>query len=294
MFPLGGYTTRVDVYLDVAWASTHLDRRFDWSSAINNTTGGHRRDFVFNVGTNATRFVMSGSTNATRCGAFPSNPMRTPIQISLSGWYTFEHMFTGVPGGPLTVVMRVMPAGTNVTLGIWTLSDPSDIIGTTVAGNRYGWFAQNEIDQLAIDNSERTSLLSTPGCEVKISNGGSITTLLGDKATFGGNAKVSMSGATSGQQQYQDHGPMQPLSFKALTVQTVICNEDDGDVMSAEIYGTGTVDGVGEFEYQIKLEDQGEPGTDDRYGIFIPGVAYNSGYQQLDGGNVQICGTVTP
>lgn len=187
-----------------------------------------------------------------------------------------------------------MPAGTNVTLGIWTLSDASDIIGTTVGGNRYGWFVQNEIDQLAIDNSERTGIVSTPGCEVKISNGGSITTLVvGDDATFGGNAKVSMSGATSGQQQYQDHGPIQPLRFKALTVQAVICDEDDG-VMSAEIYGMGTVDGEGEFEYQIKLEDQGEPGTNDRYGILVPGVPYASGYQQLDGGNVQIRGTVTP
>jgi hypothetical protein len=292
IFPTGGYATRVDVYLDVAWASTHLDKRFDWSSAISNTTGGHRRDFVFNVGTNAAGFVMSGSNNATRCGAFPSNPMRTPIQISVSGWYTFEHMFTGIPGGPLTVVMRVMPAGTNVTLGIWTLSDASDIIGTTVGGNRYGWFAQNEIDQLAIDNSERTGLVSTPGCEVKISNGGSITTMLGDKATFGGNAKVSMSGETTGQQGYQDHGPMQPLTFKALTVQTVICNEDD-DVMSAEIHGLGSVDGEGEFQYRINLEDQGEPGTNDRYWIIIPAALYDSGDQQLDGGNVQIRGTVT-
>jgi hypothetical protein len=292
IFPTGGYTTRVDIYLDVSWAQTHLDQRFDWSSAINNTSGGHRRDFVFNVGTDALGFVMTGSNNANRCGANPADPARAPIHISASGWYTFEHMFTGVPGGPLTVVMRVMPAGTNLTLGIWTLSDASDIIGTTVGGNRYGWFVQNEIDQLAIDNSERTGILSTPGCEVKISNGGSITTMLGDKATFGGNAKVSMSGATSGQQEFQDHGPMQPLRFKALTVQAVICNEDES-VMSAEIYGIGSVDGEGEFEYQIKLEDQGEPGTNDKYGIFIPGVAYNSGYQQLEGGNVQIRGTVT-
>lgn len=85
---------------------------------------------------------------------------------------------------------------------------------------------------------------------------------------------------------------MQALRFKALMVQAVICSEDES-VMSAEIYGIGSVDGQGEFEYQIKLEDQGEPGTDDKYGIFIPGVAYNSGYQQLEGGNVQIRGTVT-
>jgi hypothetical protein len=140
----------------------HPDSRFDWSSAINNTSGQHRRDFVFNVGTDALGFVMSGSNNATRCGAFPANPGRAPIHITTSGWYTFEHMFTGVPGGPLTVILRVMPAGSNAPLGVWTLNDPSDIIGGTVGGNRYGWFAQNEIDELAIDNSERTGTLSTP------------------------------------------------------------------------------------------------------------------------------------
>jgi hypothetical protein len=285
IFPTGGYMTRVDIYLDVGWASTHFDRRFDWSSAINNTSGQHRRDFVFNAGTEATGFVISGSNNATRCGAFPANPGRMPIHIVTSGWYTFEHAFTGVAGGPLTVVMRVIQKSTNTTLGTWVLSDPSDLIGVTVGGNRYGWFVQNEIDQLAIDNSERTGIVSTPGCEVKISDGGRITALNTDKATFGGNAKVALSGATSGQQQYQDHGPMQALMFKALTVDAVICSDDR---TSAELYGRGTVDGSGDYEYRIRLTDNGEPGTDDVYGILIPGVGYYSGEQTLEGGNIQI------
>src|SRR5690348_2236526 len=29
-FPTGGYSTGVDIYLDVPWAQSHLDRRFDW------------------------------------------------------------------------------------------------------------------------------------------------------------------------------------------------------------------------------------------------------------------------
>jgi hypothetical protein len=131
LFPPGGYTTRVDVYLDADWARSHLDRRFDWSSAINNTSGQHRRDFVFNAGTDALGFVISASNNSTRCGAFPANPGRMPIHIATSGWYTFEHTFMGVAGGPLTVTQRVYPAGSNVPLGTWVLSDPSDIIGLT-------------------------------------------------------------------------------------------------------------------------------------------------------------------
>jgi hypothetical protein len=67
----------VDIYLDVPWAQSHPDKRFDWSSAINTTaapTTQHRRDFVFNVGTDALGFVISGGNNGNRCGAFPANP----------------------------------------------------------------------------------------------------------------------------------------------------------------------------------------------------------------------------
>jgi hypothetical protein len=297
IFPTGGYQTRVDVYLDVSWAQdpTHFDRRFDWSSAINSPTGSHRRDFIFNAGTDALGFVISAGTTGNRCNSFPANPGNQPVHITTSGWYTFEHSFTGVPGGPLTVVMRIIDEATGLQVpgASWIRSVPTDIIGVTVGGNRYGWFVQNEIDQLAIDNSERTGLVSTPGCEVKINDGGKITALNTDAATFGGNAKVSASGDTSGQQTYQDHGPVQSLTFKALTVEAVICNEDNG-VKSAEIHGTGSVDGTGEYEYRIKLADEGEPGTDDMYGIIIPGVGYASGDQTLEGGNVQIRGTVTP
>ncbi len=285
IFPTGGYMTRVDIYLDVPYALVHPDTRFDWSSAINTPSGSHRRDFVFNVGTDPLGFVMSGGNNANRCGANPADPGHAPIHISTSGWYTFEHAFTGVAGGPLVVFMSVIDKSTNAVLGTWMRSDPSDIIGVTVGGNRYGWFVQNEFDELAIDNSQRTGIVSTPGCEITINNGGRITALNTDTATFGGIARVSSSGATSGNEEYQDHGPFQPLSVHALTVQAVICSDDR---TSAEIYGQASVDGTGQYEYRISVQDGGEPGTSDTYGIIVPGVGYASGDQQLEGGNVQI------
>jgi hypothetical protein len=282
IFPLGGYTTGVDVYLDVPYAMTHPDTRFDWSSAISDTSGNFRRDFVFNVGTDPLGFVINGGNNSTRCGA---NPYSSPVHVTMSGWYTFRHDFSGAPGGPLTVILTVSPAGTNVPLGTWIRTDPSDIIGVTVGGNRYGWFVQNEFDGLAIDNSFRTGLVSTPNCELKISDGGWIVAANTDQATFGGNAKVSSSGSSSGQQEYQDHGPIQPFNFKATSVTAVVCSDDR---TSAEIYGNGTVNGTGSYQYRITLADNGEPGTTDKYGIIIPGVGYASGDQTLKGGNVQI------
>ena len=161
-FPTGGYTTSVDVYLNVE-AGPANDTRFDWSSAINNPAGTHRRDFVFNAGFyndsdvtgTGPRFVISASTNATRSGAFPKNPGRDPISITETGWYTFEHRFYN-DGGVLAVELQISDDNGGV-VHAWTLSDATDAIGTTVGGHRYGWFVIQEFPVLAIDN---VSLLS--------------------------------------------------------------------------------------------------------------------------------------
>ena len=162
-FPGGGYTTSVDVYLNVESGDAN-DTRFDWSSAINTPAGAHRRDFVFNAGfyndTDFTgsgpRFVISASNNATRSGAFPKNPGRNPFSITTTGWYTFEHRFFNAGLGVLAVEMRITDLN-GAALHTWTLTDATDIIGSTVGGHRYGWFVIQESPVLAIDN---VSLLS--------------------------------------------------------------------------------------------------------------------------------------
>jgi hypothetical protein len=162
-FPSGGYTTSIDIYLDVSGGYAD-DTRVDWSSAINQPNGAHRRDFVFNVGfyndTDVTgsgpRFVISGSNNATRSGAYPKNPGRDPFTISSSGWYTFEHHFRNAGLGVLAVDLKVTTLS-GAVLHTWTLSDSSDVIGTSVGGHRYGWLVIQEFPNLAIDN---VSLLS--------------------------------------------------------------------------------------------------------------------------------------
>jgi hypothetical protein len=149
-----GYTTSVDIYLDMSKA-TGGDVRFDWDSASSNSTGGYGRDFIFSVGTKPSvpgSFVVSASNNA------PGNPSGgvAPVTISKSGWYTFKHTFRN-DGGMLAVDMRVLDAK-GVELAKWTRSDPSDIIGgtnATVGGNRYGWLVYNDFQTLALDNITR-------------------------------------------------------------------------------------------------------------------------------------------
>lgn len=151
-FPTGGYTTSVDVYLDMS-TSVGTDLRFDWSSAVSDTSGAHRRDFIFHVGTNPAvpgEFVASVSNNAP---GDPANPARNPITISESGWYTLQHEFKNV-GGVLSVDMNVLDAD-GTELATWTLSDPSDLIGQTVGGNRYAWLVTNDFVGLKLDNVTR-------------------------------------------------------------------------------------------------------------------------------------------
>jgi hypothetical protein len=158
-FPATGYTTSIDIYLNVNGGYAN-DTRFDWTVASSKSDGGHLRDFAFNAGfyndstapgADSNRFVISASPNAQRPNSYPKNPGRDPIAISTTGWYTFQHHFRN-NSGVLAVDLSILDS-TGGLVKTWTLSDPGDTIPTVVGGNRYGWFAQNEFTSLAIDNT---------------------------------------------------------------------------------------------------------------------------------------------
>lgn len=178
-FPDGGYSTSAWVYLDVSTEAAS-DTRFDWSSAVNTPAGTHRRDFVFNGGyyddTDLTgsgpRFVFSASNNATRSGAFPKNPGRDPVAITTSGWYEFRHVFRD-NGGVLAVDLEIRSdSGSGSLVHSWTLSDPTDLIGTTVGGNRYGWFVIQEFTVLAVDDTRLDVRVGPPTDQDACKDGG--------------------------------------------------------------------------------------------------------------------------
>lgn len=159
IFPSGGYTTSVDVYLDTAGGYAN-DTRFDYISASSKQDGSHLRDFVFSCGFyndaappgTGNRFVCSASNNSP---GWPKNPGRDPFVVATSpGWYTFKHSFNN-NGGVLSVDLAVYNAG-GALIKSWTLSNLSDTISTVVGGNRYGWFSASAFPFLAIDNSYRS------------------------------------------------------------------------------------------------------------------------------------------
>jgi hypothetical protein len=125
---------------------------------------------------------------------------------------------------------------------------------------------------------------STAFCEVNITLGGQITADNGDRASFGGNAKVPGEGEEpQGQEEYQDHGPAQPMDVHSINVLAVVCSGD----LFADVFGEATIDGSGSFAYRIHVTDQGEPGSEDTYWIVLEN-GYNSGDHKLESGNVQI------
>jgi hypothetical protein len=126
--------------------------------------------------------------------------------------------------------------------------------------------------------------VSTEFCEVKITQGGWIIAMNGDRASFGGNARVEEDGTINtvkGQENYRDHGPAQPRHVQSIELTAMTCSDD---LDEGTIFGRATVDGAGDFVFRIDVTDQGH---DDTYGIMMSD-GYASGQQQLGGGNVQI------
>ncbi|HVT29976.1 MAG TPA: PEP-CTERM sorting domain-containing protein [Lacipirellulaceae bacterium] len=170
MFPAGGYTTSLEIYLDPAMISAD-DTRFNYISAVSKTDGSHLRDFAFVVGgytssdltgpgAGTDRFIVNGQTNSGRSSSYPKDPSKSPVAVSTAGWYTFEHVFSD-NAGVLSVDLNLYDPG-NSLVSTWTLSDPSDLIPSVVGGNRYGWVYANEFNALAIDNSSLTTAVPEP------------------------------------------------------------------------------------------------------------------------------------
>jgi hypothetical protein len=137
------------------------------------------------------------------------------------------------------------------------------------------------------DTATKTWVLpsGTALCVVKITNGGWIVANNGDRASFGGVAKESSSLEASGNEQYQDHGPAEPINVHSSAVQALTCAKNR---TQGTIFGTATINGSGVHNFRIDVQDLGEPGTGrDHYRIRLD-TGYDSGDHILRGGNVQI------
>jgi hypothetical protein len=268
LFPTGGYITAVDVYLDMD-AGFANDTRFDWSSAISDPTGAHRRDFVITggfyndatgPGAGQNRFVFSASNNTP---GWPKNPDRDPFAVTTTGWYTLQHHFYDNGNGVLAVDMSILDSAGNV-LHTWTLSDPTDVIGTTVGGNRYGWLVTNGFPFLAMDNAIRKEMSTVTG-----------------KATFGFVSKYRR-GATVPEGNTEFQFKSGDLNFSSTSYQWLVVNQGG---TNAQFKGSGTINGSGNYDFMLWAND----GSPDTFRIKIwdadtEVVVYDNGTNQAIGG----------
>jgi hypothetical protein len=183
---------------------------------------------------------------------------------------------TFTPGGGLGLTPATVSTGPNGTAEFcFTQALPADVtITATVPGVG--------VVLKATATKKFVVPPSTPGC--KITGGGRIVAANGDKATFGGNGQAVGTTGAKGEEEYQDHGPASPMNVHSITVDAVVCSRDG---TAGSIFGTATVNGAGSWGFRIDVKDLGEPGSSDRYRIRLSN-GYDSGDQQLVGGNIQI------
>jgi hypothetical protein len=183
----GGWTTQVDVYLDAAYAQANPDTstgnlgliadatnpaqkgmRFDFSSAVNNAQGNFMRDFGFSVATGPDPalvdpvpcmdgWIATAGNNVNRSGADTYNHAFDPQCIHGSGWYTFKHTFYA-EGNNLKALMQIIDVDTTAVVADWIITSGDLIVSPegpskSVGCNRYGWFTNQEIFGLPIDNA---------------------------------------------------------------------------------------------------------------------------------------------
>lgn len=148
--------------------------RFNWTVGLNEPSGNFHRDYVFQVGTapdphtvggfgGCTQgYIINAQYNSFRSGGQPYAGFE-PKCITTSGWYTFKEVFTNVSNA-LQVDWSILPSGGTTpatckdTTGAdtpctWSRSRPADDPIDQIGCPRYGWLANEEINDLPLDNT---------------------------------------------------------------------------------------------------------------------------------------------
>jgi hypothetical protein len=124
--------------------------------------------------------------------------------------------------------------------------------------------------------------VGTALCSIDITNGGWMIADNGDKVSFGGNASSDQNATSSGQEQYTD-SPAN-LNVHSINVLTITCSNN---FEAADIYGTATINGSGNYVFRIEITDPDSTNGNDTYWIILSN-GYDSGSHVLGGGNIEI------
>lgn len=157
-WPENGYSTEIDIYLDMNLADGMVSNQFQWNSAINDTTGSFLEEAFFQARTDPST---AGQWNVRVAIVGPDGFDPQPwINVTETGWYTFRHTFSEDENGLLEITLELINQSGDIVIS-HTFGGYSEYVvdggSGNVGGNRYGWFSTNDFTDLPIDNAGKTN-----------------------------------------------------------------------------------------------------------------------------------------
>jgi hypothetical protein len=152
-FPTRGFTTSLYIYLDTTWGANNPGVEFEWDTALNQSNGEFGQDFIFTAQTGASGFAIGVGNNTRTSVPTPS------VTIGASGWYQFIHTFAVNPStGYVEATMSIVDEATDTQVpgASWVVPvmfNGNPETASSVGGPVYGWFPNENIPELPIDNT---------------------------------------------------------------------------------------------------------------------------------------------
>lgn len=231
------------------------------ASAIAITTGSETitADFAMSRATAVADHgvpVLSGSTTI-------SNLVVNGVPVAVTG---AVNQVVTLPSGTLTVNERITStsgATGSITVNALhlTLTDETDLL---VASSRAGVTAGSS--NCSSDRRPTTG-------------GGWILAPTLGKGTFGVSGRATASGGAFGHLVYKDHGP------NGVRISGPVTLYIDNGFNGAAMTGPAQVNGQPGGNFEVHVQDNGEPGDTDTFSVFLDGVLQGAG--DLQGGNIQ-------
>lgn len=142
IFPAGGFSTSIKIYIDAAWAGAHPGNVVDWDVSLRDSSGGFLQDNAFNMCSTSSGgggFYISTSFGAGGCSTGPG-------ELTASGWYTFNLSFTSVGGVVQDTYSVLDSSATSVFNQVVNTGNAT----TGVGGPDYGWLPDEDVLGLPI------------------------------------------------------------------------------------------------------------------------------------------------
>jgi hypothetical protein len=151
-FPAGGYTTTIKVYVDKTWGDSHPNEVVDWDTGLDTSTKAFESDFVIDLCSTTSGWLLSYEQGSGSCGANPGNGLQ---KLNTSGWYTLSMHFT-TNANVIYVAYSVLSDGStgqNSGTQVWSYTEDTGFATNTSGGVFYGWFPTEDVSGLPVSQS---------------------------------------------------------------------------------------------------------------------------------------------